>query len=418
MIEPESYIDKMPTRYINLFVGIVVLLFTIVLSGFLLIKRPDIVIGNIKLIAHNQPFELLAPHTGKLMLLTNADDSVYSSQDIAYISNSTDYQTAVSLINLLEKRDYSCIYKELNNNKTVKKFGILNSSCMELRSAIYKYTTFCDKSLFEESKNQLETDIATLENQIRLQNNIYNLEQNNLEVTTSSFKDDSILYEQKSITKMEFDRSYKALLAQRKQYIEAENTLLAYKKEKVTKKLKLQELFADNKNSIETLQQEVEQSISILQNDIGVWHKQYVITSPINGKLEVITSIEDKQIVTQNSPVLRILPMNKDIVGQILFTTKESGDIQDNALVKIYLDSYSRSQNGYLIAYLSDISSSVYTVQDGKSFHSAKVHIKFSEQPYFHGKFHFVHGMTGQAEIIVKKKNILTQIINIISSNT
>lgn len=418
MTERDNYIDKMPTRNINIFVCIVIILFTIVLSGFLLVKRPDIVIGNIKLIAHNQPFELLAPHTGELMLLTRTQDSVYSSQNIAYISNSTDYQTVENLINVLEKRDYSYIYKELNDYKTVKNLGILNSSCMELRTAIYKYITFYDKSLFEETKCQLETDIATLENQIKLQSNIYNIEQNNLGVTTSSFKEDSILYQQKSITKMEFDRSYKALLAQKKQYIGAENTLLAYKKEKVTKELKLQELFADNKNSIETLQQEVERSISILQNDIRVWHKQYVITSPINGKLEIITSIEDKQIVTQNSPVLRILPMNKDIIGQIIFTTKESGDIQDSALVKIYLDSYSKSQNGYLIACLSNISSSVYTVQNGESVHSAKVHINFSEQPYFHGKFHFVHGMTGQAEIIVKKKNILTQIINIISSNT
>ena len=120
MTERDNCIDKMPTRNINIFVCIVIILFTIVLSGFLLVKRPDIVIGNIKLIAHNQPFELLAPHTGELMLLTRTQDSVYSSQNIAYISNSTDYQTVENLINVLEKRDYSYIYKELNDYKTVK----------------------------------------------------------------------------------------------------------------------------------------------------------------------------------------------------------------------------------------------------------------------------------------------------------
>ena len=155
----------------------------------------------------------------------------------------------------------------------------------------------------------------------------------------------------------------------------------------------------------------------MLQNDIETWRKQYVITSPIDGMLEIVTSVEDRQIVTQDSPVLRVLPTNKNIMGQMLFTSKEAGEIQDNIPIKIYLDSYPKSQNGYLSGHISDISSSVYIVQDGESFHSAKARIDFDKRPNFHGKFQFVHGMTGQVEIIVKKKNLLMQILNIISSN-
>ena len=94
----------------------------------------------------------------------------------------------------------------------------------------------------------------------------------------------------------------------------------------------------------------------MLQNDIETWRKQYVITSPIDGMLEIVTSVEDRQIVTQDSPVLRVLPTNKNIMGQMLFTSKEAGEIQDNIPIKIYLDSYPKSQNGYLSGHISDIS--------------------------------------------------------------
>lgn len=418
MIIKEDYINSIPNNYINIFTGLVVLLFTIVLSGFLTVKRPDIVLGNIKLIAHNQPFELLAPYTGKLMLLKHSNDSINMAQDIAYIANPTDYQTVNKLNEILEKRDFNFIYKHLCNNEFAKKFGVLNSSCMKLRTAIYEYNTFRDKSLFEENKHQIEEEITTLKEQITLQNNYLKIRTTSLAISESCFKEDSALFRNNAITQSDFYRSYRSLLTQKEQLIEAENTLLAYSKEKASKELKLQELLTENSNNINILEQEVEQFISMLQNDIEIWRKQYVISSPITGKLEIISSIEDKQIVKKDLPILRILPINKNIIGQILFTSKQAGEIQDKAAIKIYLDSYSDTQNGYLSGYISDISSSVYTVQDGQSFHSAKAYINFNEQPYFHGKFQFAHGMTGRVEIVIKKKNILMQILNIISSNT
>lgn len=417
MTGTEDYIEDIPRKSTNLFVWTVTVLFVIVMAGLLLIKQPDVVAGNIRLVAQNQPFELLAPHTGKLMLLKHTNDSVYLSQDIAYISNSADYATIDSLAVFLKERKYFRIYEVLNSSETVKGLGMLSGSCMNLRAAIYKYITFHDKSLFEENKRQLEMEIVTLKEQIGLQAARLEIQQTTLKVILQGFREDSLLYGKNAITKTEFDRSYKTLLAQQGQYIDAMNALLAYKKEKVAKELKLQELTVDNANNMETLQQEVEQAISMLQNEIETWRKQYVITSPIDGMLETVTSVEDRQIVTQNSSVLRVLPMNKDIIGQILFTSREAGEIQDNAPIKIYLDSYSKSQNGYLSGHISDISSSVYVVQDGESFHSAKAYINFNNQLNFYGTFQFVHGMTGRVEIIVKKKNLLMQILNIISSN-
>ena len=97
MTETENFIEKIPTRSINAFVWVVVILFSIALCGFVLIERPDIVSGQIKLVANNQPFELLAPQTGTLILLKQPNDSVCSRQDIAYILNPTDYNVVSNL---------------------------------------------------------------------------------------------------------------------------------------------------------------------------------------------------------------------------------------------------------------------------------------------------------------------------------
>lgn len=413
----EDFVDKIPTRSINIFTSVIIILFTIVIGGFLLIDRPDIVLGNVKLIANNQPFELLAPHTGKLILLKYPNDSVSTSQDIAYISNPTDYNVVNELTSLLNRRDYSHIYNILKDEQKAKKIGSLNSSCMNLRSIIYKYITYNKKSLFEESKYQLESEIATLGQQIELKDRLLNVGYTNTKMLQSTFKEDSMLYIKGVITKTDYDRSYKTLLSQKEHCIEAENALLAYKMEKTTKLLKLNELSIDNTNNHEALSQEVEQAINSLQNDLQMWSRQYVISSPINGKMELVTSVEEKQFVKQDTPIIRILPNNGEIVGQIMFTSKESNGIREKSLVKVYLDNYPNAQNGYFLGHISDISSSVYTAQTGESFYWAKVRIDFSKQPYFQGNFQFVHGMTGRAEIIIKEKNLMTQILYILSSN-
>ena len=48
MTTTEDYIENMPTKSANLFVWAVTVLFVIVLAGFLLIKQPDVVTGNIQ----------------------------------------------------------------------------------------------------------------------------------------------------------------------------------------------------------------------------------------------------------------------------------------------------------------------------------------------------------------------------------
>lgn len=417
MTETENFMEKIPTRSMNAFVWVIVILFSIVLCGFVLVERPDIVSGKIKLVATNQPFELLAPQTGTFILLKQSNDSVSAGQDIAYMLNPTDYNVVSNLVVALNERNYHYIYNQLKDDQVVKKLGVLSSSCMNLRSIIYKYLTFNDKSLFEENKLQLESEIATLNKQIDLKEQFLDVGHSTIKVTQSGFREDSMLYVKGAITKTDYERSYKMLLSQKEHFLEAENALLTYNREKMNKVLKMNELSVDNGNSRETLQQEVEQAISSLQNDIQLWCKQYIISSPIDGKMELIATVEEKQFVKQDAPVIRVLPNNRDVVGQVMITTKESNGIHEKSLVKVYLDSYPDAQNGCFLGYVSNISSSVYTAQTGESFYWAKVHIDFKKQPSFHGNFQFVHGMTGRVEIIIKEKNLMTQILNVISSN-
>lgn len=417
MTSTENFMDKMPTRSINLFLCGVIILFSIVLCGSVLIERPDIVQGNIKLVANNQPFELLAPQAGKLILLKQPNESVGVGQDIAYVSSPTDYDVVNDLITLLSERNYYCIYNQLKNDQIAKKMGLLSNSCMNLRSIMYKYLNYDEKSLFRESKMQLESEVTALEKQIDLKKQFLDLGHNAIKVAQSKFIEDSMLYSKGAVTKIDYERSYKTLLSQKEHLLEAENSLLAYNRERTIKVLKLSELAVDNANNRETFRQEIEQGISSLQNDIQIWRRQYVISSPINGKMELIASVEERQFVKQDAPVIRILPNDEDVVGQVMITTKESNGICKNSQVKVYLDSYPEAQNGYLLGRISDISSSVYTVSTGESFFWAKVSIDFKQQSYFHGKFQFVHGMTGRIEIVIKEKNLMMQILNVLSTN-
>lgn len=417
MIHKEDYIENIPNRNINLFTSITLLLFLMAIGGLLIIKQPDVIPGNIKLIAQNQPSELLVPSTGKLILLHNTNDTICALQDIAYIANPADYQTIKSLMYILNERKYTRIYEKLCNNEFTKQLGVLSPPCMELRSSVYQYNMMFSRNTFEESKKQIKVEIKTLEQQIEIKKRHLKIELETNKLIASNFIKDSTLFKQGAITKSSFDQSYSKKLAQKDKILEAENTLLVCNREIASKKLNLLELSLEHTNNLKTLEQQVEKNISKLQNEINIWRKQFVITAPVSGQLEVITSIENKQIVKQNTPVIRILPINNDIIGQVIFSSHKAGVINNKSNIKVYLDNYSEAQDGYLIGCISSISSSVYTITDGQSVYTAKAHIDFTKQKNFHGNFKFTHGMTGRAEIIVRRKNLLMQILNTISAN-
>lgn len=88
-------------RSVNYLLLISALLLLCVLALALLVKHPRTVEGRIVLVANSRTYELLAPQTGRLVLLSCPTDTVWQNADIAYVFKSCNYQAVSTVQNLL-----------------------------------------------------------------------------------------------------------------------------------------------------------------------------------------------------------------------------------------------------------------------------------------------------------------------------
>lgn len=408
----ENYIEKIPAKMINIFIVLVLLLCAMILFGLLFINKPDIVKGDFRLVAHNQPYVLTAPNSGELILLVNQFQTVHANQDLAYIQNAANFNLIKQLDSIVRINDYDEMYNNLQLSLFSNQLGDVTHSCLELRLALFNLLKLESGNIYRSNLKQAYDDLEAAKDALRVKKTLLVVEQKNLGICKVEYVEDSLLLHKKAITMTDYNLAHKTFLLQREHVLQLESELISLKQQIVDIKSKIELLGLERMNDVDNLELEVRNKKSELKTDIENWENAYVLKSPINGFLEFSNFVEEKHNVIKGGDIMKILPMEKSLKGLIYFPTQGASEIKNGSKIKLFLDSYPEANNGYLIGYIYDISSSTYINQSGESFYWGKIRIDFNNQPYFKGQFHFVHDMTGKADIIVKDKKLVFQIFN------
>lgn len=383
----------------------------------LFLRQPKIANGTIRLISQNQPYELLSPQNGKLILLHKLDEHINKMSEIAYIHNSVEYGIVQMLQNTIISHDYNRIYMLLTDTAIISKVGSLNANISNVVSCIYKFQNYDILNMVNDKIEILTTNDSILSMQLLSQNNICNIEKLMYDNMLTTLSDDSLLYKKNSITYAQLEQTIKNTFQQQQKMCEAEKNLISIKHEKKRNLLELQNFVKEIEVKKTQLKQEIEVSIATLMSTINIWKGQSVISSPIDGYVEILPNISDGQIVIANMPILRVLPYENGIKGEMTFQIKDVGTLTGNEQVEIVLDSYPQKQYGYIIGTIDKLSASIYNNSDNESIRTADIKIDMDNQPYFWGNISFVHGMTGTAHIIIKERSLMEQIFNFIIIN-
>lgn len=412
------YIDKLPKLRMVLLVGIVLFLFTTILMLGLFINKPDTIEGSFKLVAMNQPVEVFASHTGKIVFMANSNDTIEENQEIAFISNTTDLHIANLLLAKLDTLDIESLSQILNDEQLMRNTGVLYPSIATLKTLINKYIEFNNSNIFRQNVRIIELEVNNLLEQIRLKSASLMFDKQSLRHIKSQLLEDSLLYAKGVIVITDLEKRNRDFVNQNMRVLNEESTLYQLQYEKNNKDLKKDLLISEYDYNNSLLIHDVNKAILALHNDILLWKKEYVIVAPVTGALELNSLFEDKNIIKQGSSFARILPLQNDVIAHLVFPSNKSNKLCRGMSVRLFLDSYPSLQNGYLYGNLFDISPSVYLTQDDRSFHTAKVKIDALTQPFFEGDFKLVHNMTGKASIVIEEKSLFEQLLYFIKLNT
>jgi hypothetical protein len=412
MNNTKLYIEKIPSKVINTFMIVIIAFFLIIIAGLLIIDKPDVVVGDFRLVANNQPYTLVAPNPGELILLVRQSQVVNSNQDICYIENAVDYKCIMHLDSIINNTNYDKMYYNLLSDGFSNKLGQISSSFLALRESIYNWIITKDDRTYKANKKQASSDLCINKQSIIIKNKLLNCEGVKLRTCYEEYVSDLELYKKGSITKTDYNLSMKNYWVEKGQVYEIKNDIEQLNQQTIDLSNKIKLLDLEYANDVDKAEEDITNKVNLLKNDIQTWKKEYVLTSPVKGVLEMTTFTEEKHFVDKGNEIMRILPQEDNLNGLVYIPTKDAGGIKNGSTAKLYLDSYSKSNYGYLTGQIYDISNSTYINQTGESFYWGKIKINFKQQPNFKGQFRFVHDMTGKADIIVKDKKLIFQIFN------
>lgn len=409
--------STIPTRLINVLLLIMLVLISGLLAIFMLVQRPDKVEGRFNIYSSNIPQVLISNSEGQIYFIKKNKCQVEKNSVVAFIKSTGDINQILKLQELIRHGNLNIILTQIGNYESYN-LGEVSSYYNELLriATNYRdekeYSTLgleIDKNINE--KEKLSNSIITQETNIEIENE-------KLKLLHQSYKDDSLLYIKKAITKSQYISSLQTFLNQRSQLKQAKNQLVQLKKSFVD--INEDNSIAKQKNAveIEEMRNSVVYALKALDAAIVEWKKKYMIISPVNGVIEYRLDVENGHKIQAGSEVCTIIPRQGRIKGIISYPVKNSSKIKIGLPIRLYLDNYDEKENGFLVGTLISKLSSINQTTNGDYINTGSFSLDTRNQPNFKGQLKFEEGMTGRFAIIIKRKSLLANVLTWLDSIT
>ena len=154
------------------------------------------------------------------------------------------------------------------------------------------------------------------------------------------------------------------------------------------------------------IKNELQQSIKSLNSEIIQWKQNYLVISPVNGKVSFFNVWAVNQNVKQGDELFAIIPNQKQVfIGKCNLPIPNSGKLTIGQKVNIKLDNYPHNENGMLLGTVSNISQ-----VPNKDNYVVDINLSNGLTTSYNTTLIYKEQMTGTADIITKNVSIMDRI--------
>ena len=390
----------------------ITLLFSVILLLFVgswFYKYPDVIVSDVIVTTENIPATLIAKSSGKIIKLFVKDKQVVQqNQILAVVENPANYYDVLKLDSLLQNiviNNDSLINIALYNNLIL---GDIQPSYITFIKACNDYNNFVQLNLLNKKVNLLKQQIAIQNQYYYRLNKQSEFQKEDLEIAMSEFKRDSSLFVNKVTAESEFSKSKSAFIQRKQTYESAITNLLNVKLQISQIEQQIVELQLQIQEQQKQFTQAIEQSYNTLLNSIKQWKQQYVIISPINGKVAFTIFRSENQNITIGDKVFTIIPEKESrMIGRIIMPMQGSGKVKTDQKVNIKFYNFPYMEFGMVSGKVKSIS----LISD-ESNYVVEVEFPAGLKTNYNKILPFSQEMKGSAEIITEDIRLLERFFN------
>ena len=334
----------------------IILLMILLMSYF--IKYPEFVPAPIIVTSQNPPEKLLSRTNSKIEKIFIKDHQEVKKGDVLMILQSTaNYSDVLKLKKIVDSISPNQISSFPLSETSKYKLGDLQSDYNSFAKA------FQDERLFSRLKPYAPEDIATSQSLSESRGRIatlqqqLNLENAKFDLTKKNYERSQQLFNQGVIAKMELENErIKYLQAQ--QNVKSIMLSISQLEESLNNLNKTKSGVAINseKDKINYSSQTL-QVFEQVRKSLKQWEQNYLIISSTNGTVSFQQFLGENQFVKTDEAILSILPTNKEaLVGRMSIPSINSGKVISGQKVLIKLDNYRYQEFGIVEGRVQNIS--------------------------------------------------------------
>lgn len=399
-------------RWGNTLILAIVSLFII---GSALFRYPDKLSAPITVTSENLPAQLMAKTTGRVQELFKSDGNVVSKGDvIAMIENSASFTDYIELSDALDSLlgngflAENLIVEDLPVNLQL---GDMQDAYNQFLGRAREYGNFIRLDYHSKKSMLIKRELEAQRSMIRQYSRQIAISSEQADIASRRFSRDSLLYVQKVISQSDFESSKASKLSARQDYEGARKNLEDLRLTALQSEQTLLDLELDKDKQKSNLLSGLSGDMDLLKASLRKWEQDYLLISPLDGKLSFTRFWQKNQNVTEGDIVFTVVPGKEaNIKGKIFLPLEGAGKVRIGQKVNIKFDNFPYMEFGMVEVKVLRVSS-VPALVDNKQVYVVDVLLPQKLVTNYGRELPFSEEMRGVAEIITEELSILQRIV-------
>jgi hypothetical protein len=372
----------------------------------------EVIVGSVIITSRNPPVQILSKKTGKISSINyQSGDSIAEGAILAIIENSANEKDVAYLRDKLPATMSMLTSTDALNIEFPRQLNLGNSIQPFYNVFLSKYQKLILESSLREGiilQMQLKDELSNQNQSLKNKREELLLAKQSLNILEVNFQRHQKLLSKGVISQLDLERVENEFLNERRQFHFQEQ--------------QLNQIILD-KNSIEKNQQLVKNSdfknVSIqeaeliltrqdLLNEIMVWEENFLLKSPIEGRLSYNDVWGKFQNVKSGEAVFTVVPYERqDLIGKCELPIRNSGKIREDQKVFLKLENFPYREWGTVEARVGSISQVPRTDENPGYI----VYLNIDDLNTSYGKkLEFNQELIGTAEILLEEVTVLERL--------
>ncbi|MGB5821347.1 MAG: HlyD family efflux transporter periplasmic adaptor subunit [Saonia sp.] len=399
-------IEKKPNWLVRYGIGAMLFFLLLFLIGAWLVKYPDTIVGTVSIVTPRPPIDVVAkisaPILKKFSIYEN--DTLSRGKPILLLESTTSYRQLQQLEQVLV-RD--------NPRGNLEHEWVWLDSLGNLQSLYNNFAlaTLTLKQYHQEQPhlkriNSLKNILSGNTNGLRFSKSHLKSSKADFDSKRKEYDRYRTLYKKGVIAASEFEQIKQTLLQKEMSYANDHRSLNSEHMSIAGLKREILELEIQKNEHEQQLQLNYQKALNELKSQIKQWESEYLISSPIAGRLSFFNTVNTGDFITAGEKILTIIPLQEDRLQAIgTFPVENAGKIKKGNRVTLKLDAYPYHEYGTVMGTVVRISE--VPVENA---YNIVIELPNGLLTNYEKTIVFKQRLTATADIITKDQSVLQRI--------